>query len=314
MIETAVIGGGIAGLTAALFSARCGRSTVVFISDIPGGHLATIDRVEDFPGFLEGIAGYDLGPTIQEQASRAGAEFRMGEVERLIPNRGSGGPHRKPISLLTSDGEVEALTVIVAAGSHARALGIPGEERFYGRGISHCASCDGPLLHDKPAMVVGGGDSAFQEALTLAGFASEVLVVHQSTAPTAQEVYQQRVRQNARIVVRGSAVVEELTGAPALEAVRVRDTVANRIEVVETSGLFVYVGLEPNTGFLQDLLRLDGAGRIPTDICMRTELAGVFAAGDVRSDSASQAVTAAGDGATAALAAHRYLKEIASVS
>ena len=303
LLDTVIAGGGVAGLTAGLFAARLGLSSLVLVADIPGGHLANVDRVHDFPGFLDGIAGYDLGPTIQEQAAQAGAAFQMAEALSLAPLDGGW-------RLGTTDGDVEGRTVIVAAGSRSRSLGVPGEERLRGRGISTCASCDGPFLEGKPAIVVGGGDSAFQEALTLAGFASEVLIVHDSELPTAQEVYRRGVRDHARIRVQGNIVVDEILGETVVEAVRLRDSAGGATSLIETAGVFVYIGLEPNTAFLRGVLRLDVGGRVPTDVWMRTELAGVFAAGDIRSDSGSQAVTAAGDGASAAIAAHRYLREL----
>jgi thioredoxin reductase (NADPH) len=301
VFDTAVIGGGVAGLTAGLFSARCGRSTIVLVSHIPGGHLTNIEHVEDFPGFLQGVAGYELGPTIQEQAANAGATFQMAEVLSLEPIA-------RGWTLTTSDGTIEARAVIVAAGSRPRTLGVPGEGRLRGRGVSNCASCDGPLLRGGTATVVGGGDSALQEALTLAGFASEVLIVHRSGACTAQAVYEQRVQSNPRISLRANTIVEEVLGESTVAGLRLRDLVTGEVEAIDTGAVFVYVGLEPNTAFLAGRLPLDDAGRIPTDVCMRTGVAGIFAAGDIRSDSASQAVTAAGDGATAALTAHRYLQ------
>lgn len=302
--DTVVIGGGVAGLTAALFAARGGCSTLVVVPlpGVPGGQLVTIDRVEDFPGFANGIAGYELGPMIQEQAATAGAEFQMAEAERLQSIDGGW-------RVATGDGDVEAKTVIIAAGSRPRQLGVPGEERLVGRGVSHCASCDGPLLRGQAAMVVGAGDSGLQEALTLAGFASEVLVVHRSQRATAQAAYQQRVSASANIRLRGNTLVEEILGEQSVTGVRVRDTTSGQVDILETMAVFVYVGLEPNTEFVRDLIRLDEAGRIPTDIWMQTELPGVFAVGDVRSNSASQAITAAGDGATAAIAVRRYIEE-----
>jgi thioredoxin reductase (NADPH) len=300
--DTVVVGGGVAGLTAALFAARGGCATLVLVPlpGVPGGQLVTIDRVEDFPGFIDGIAGYELGPRLQEQAANAGAEFQMAEAERLEAITDGW-------RIATSDGAVEAKTVIIATGSHPRQLGVPGEERLVGRGVSHCASCDGPLLRDKPVAVVGAGDSGLQEALTLASFASEVLVLHRSELPTGLETYQQRVRDAANIRLQGNTVVEEILGDGVVSGLRVRDTVNGDAAAVDTSAVFIYVGLEPNTAFIQDVIRLDEGRRIPTDIWMRTELPGVFAVGDVRSNSASQAITTAGDGATAAIAARRYL-------
>jgi len=298
--DTVVIGGGVAGLTAALFAVRGGCSTLALVPDIPGGQLATIDRVEDFPGFLDGVAGYELGPTIQEQAANAGAEFQMAEAQSLEA-RGGGW------LVATGDGEIETKSVIIATGSRPRALGVPGEERLHGRGVSHCASCDGPLLRGKAVVVVGAGDSGLQEALTLAGFASEVLVVHRSAAPTAQEAYRRRVRECPNIRLQGNTVVDEILGGDVVAGARVRALGTGESSALEAAGVFIYVGLEPNTWFLRDTLRLDETGHIPTDIWMRTDLPGVFAVGDVRADSASQAIAAAGDGATAAIAARRYL-------
>jgi thioredoxin reductase (NADPH) len=299
--EVVVIGGGLGGLTAGLFSARCGRATLVLESTVPGGHLVNIEKIEDFPGFPQGVAGYDLGPLVQEQAASYGAEFAMAEVQRLEA-RGDDW------LVTTSGGQHNARAVIVAAGSRARALGVPGEERLFGRGVSHCASCDGPLFRGQTVAVVGGGDSALLEALTLAEHAAEVVLFHRS-ALVAQQTYQQRVRDSTRISPRPNTAVAEILGEETVSGVRVRDLASGEEAEVAVAGVFVYVGLEPNTDFLKGVLELDEAGRVPTDIWMRTERAGLFAAGDIRRDSAAQAISAAGDGATAAIAAHRYLRE-----
>jgi len=307
MHDLAVIGGGVHGATVALFAARGGCSTLVLLPlpGVPGGQLVTIDRVEDFPGFPEGIAGYELGPRIHEQAANAGAEFQMAEAEDLKQMDGSWRVH-------TNDGEIETKTVIIASGSRPRQLGVPGEDRLVGRGVSHCASCDGPLLRGKQVTVVGAGDSGLQEALTLSGFASEVLVVHRSDQPAAQAVYERGVRDAANIELRPSTVVEEILGDDLVTGVAVRKAGGGATAHLETAAVFVYVGLEPNTAFCRDVLELDDDGRIPTDVCMRTRLPGVFAVGDVRSHSASQAISAAGDGATAAIAVRRYMGNMSS--
>jgi thioredoxin reductase (NADPH) len=298
--DIVIVGGGLAGLTAGLFAARYGRSTLVLEPAIPGGHLVNVEKIEDFPGFPEGVAGYELGPMLQEQAANNGAEFRMAEVRAAEPLDGDW-------LVSTGDGQVRAKALIVAAGSRPRELGVPGEQRLLGKGISHCASCDGPLFRGRPVGVVGGGDSALLEALTLAGHASEVILFHRRDTFTAQSTYQRRVRETSIISVRPNTVVEEILGDDGVAGVRVREVATGEESQVELFGLFVYIGLEPNTTFLKDGLRLDESGRIPTDIWMRTERLGLFAAGDIRRDSASQAITAAGDGATAAIAAHRYL-------
>ncbi|OGA01811.1 MAG: hypothetical protein A3H35_13875 [Betaproteobacteria bacterium RIFCSPLOWO2_02_FULL_62_17] len=297
--DVVVVGGGVAGLTAGLIGARLGRSTLVLEAVMPGGHLGSIVKIEDFPGFPEGVAGYDLGPMIQEQAASAGAEFQMIELQSLAAKDGGW-------RIATGDGEIQAKAVIVATGSSNRLLGVPGEERLVGKGVSHCASCDGPMLKGKKVIVVGAGDSGLQEALTLAEYAGEVLVLHQSAESTAQEAYQKRVREQSKIKVQGNTVIEEILGDSVVTGVRVRENGSTR--EIAADAVFVYAGLQPNAGFLQGIADRDAAGRVRTDIWMRSSAKGIFAAGDVRADSASQAVTAAGDGATAAMAADRYLK------
>jgi thioredoxin reductase (NADPH) len=299
--DIVVVGGGMAALTAGLFSARAGRSTLVLEPAVPGGHLVNIARIEDFPGFPDGVSGYELGPNSQLQAMNAGAEFAMSEVTGLTPLDGGW-------LISTTDDEYRARAVIVATGSHARTLGLPGEERFQGRGISHCASCDGPLYRGQAVGVVGGGDSALQEAVTLTEHVGRVFLFHRDIAFRAQDVYVQRVLNERKIEVFPQTEVAALLGDDELTGVQVRDLTTSEARPVDVAALFVYVGLAPNSGFLSNLLRLDADGRVPTDIWMRTELPGVFAAGDVRKDSAAQAVAAAGDGATAAIAADRYLR------
>ena len=299
-----VVGGGLAGLTAGLFAARAGRSTLVLEPAVPGGHLVNIQQIEDFPGFPDGVSGYELGPNTQMQAMNHGAEFAMAEVQALA--RADSDPSGDWL-VTTSDGQHRAGAVIVGAGSRARALGVPGEGRLVGKGVSHCASCDGPLFRGQTVGVAGGGDSALMEALTLAEHVGKVLVFHRGDTFRAQQTYRQRVQDERKIEVCWNTEVREILGEAEVTGVRVQDVSTGTERSVELSGLFVYVGLAPNSGFLDGLLALDEDGRVPTDIWMRTEQPGLFAAGDVRRDSASQAITAAGDGATAAIAADRYL-------
>jgi thioredoxin reductase (NADPH) len=298
--DVVVAGGGIAGLTAGTFSARLGRSTVVVTGVVPGGQLLNIERIEGVPGFPQGVAGYELCPMAQEEAAEAGAEFRTTEVE-LVEQADDGW------RVATGDGDLEARTVVVATGSRLRELGVPGEERLQGRGISHCATCDGPLAGDKVVGVVGGGDSALQEALTLANFASEVVVLQREEELTAQETYRRRALEHQKINVRFRTVVEEILGDDAVTGVRTRDLQSGEEGELELGAVFVYIGFEPNTDPVQELLGVDGDGGISADGWMRTQLPGLFAAGTVRSDSLCQAASSAGDGATAAKAADRYL-------
>jgi thioredoxin reductase (NADPH) len=239
------------------------------------------------------------------QAMTHGADFAMATVEALAR---ADGDVEGDWLVTTSDGEHRAGAVIVASGSHARALGVPGEEALVGKGVSHCASCDGPLFRGQTVGVAGGGDSALQEALTLAEHVGKVIIFHRGDAFAAQQTYQQRVLDERKIEVAWQSEVREILGDGEVTGVRVHDLAAGAERTVDLVGLFVYVGLAPSTGFLEGVLTLDADSRVPTDIWMRTELPGLFAAGDVRRDSASQAITAAGDGATAAIAADRYLR------
>ncbi|MBI2533008.1 MAG: FAD-dependent oxidoreductase [Deltaproteobacteria bacterium] len=212
-------------------------------------------------------------------------------------------------SVATDEGRHRAKAVIVATGSSLKDLGVPGEAKLMGRGVSHCASCDGPLYNGQTVGVVGGGDSALQEALTLTNYAERVLVFHREETFSAQAAYRQRVLSNPKIFPRYQAVVEGILGEDVVTGVRMRDLKSGEVSQVDLSGLFVYIGMQPNTSLLRGLLSLSESGRVPTDNWMKTARDGLYAAGDIRQDSASQAITSAGDGATAAIAAYRYVKE-----
>jgi thioredoxin reductase (NADPH) len=300
--DVIVVGSGLAGLTAGLFAARYGLSTLVLESNIPGGHLISIEKIEDFPGFADGIAGFDLCPTVQRQAADQGAEFQRAEVTRLETQD-------RFWSVVTDEDRHRARAVIVATGSKLKNLDIPGEEKLMGRGVSHCASCDGPLYNGQTVGVVGGGDSALQEALALANFADQVLLFHDGEKFSAQQTYQQRVMGNRKILPRYRTTVDEILGDDAVSGVRLRDLASGESSKVDLAGLFIYVGLQPNTELLKDLVPLSDTGHVLTDNRMKTARDGLYAAGDIRQDSASQAITSAGDGATAAMAAGRYIKE-----
>jgi len=296
-----IAGGGIAGVTAAVTAARLGRKTLVLTGDVPGGQLISIEKIEGYPGFPDGVPGYDLCPMLQEQAA-AGAEFMMTGLERLDRQDGQW-------RVTTGEGDILARAVIVATGSSPKKLDVPGEERLTGNGVSHCASCDAPLFRDRIVAAVGGGDSAMQEALTLAAFASKVIILHRGDALTGQACYRDRVTAHQKIDIRCNTSVTEILGEAKVTGLRTRQSREGAVADLEVAAVFAYVGLQPNTAVLRDRLSLDWAGRISTDGWMRSELTGVCAAGTVRCQSPYRAVSAAGDGASAAVTVDRYLTD-----
>ena len=300
--DIAVIGGGPAGLTAAVFAARHGRSTVLLDPLGMGGAIMNTERVEDFPGFPEGIAGFELGPRLQEQVTNAGGAVEMGEATGIEQRGGDW-------AVATDSGELVAAAVIVASGSNPRKLGVEREDEFEGKGLSRCASCDGPLFGGKVVAMVGGGDSALLETLELTGHDVRVVLIHPEEDLRGQATYRRRISESAAVEVRHGTALEGILGDGQVSGVRVRDLASGESSTVPVDGLFVHVGRLPSTAWLDGVLALDTGGHVPTDIWMRTEAPGLYAAGDVRANAAGQAASAAGDGATAAVAAHRYLAE-----
>jgi thioredoxin reductase (NADPH) len=310
--DLVIVGAGVAGLTAAMFAGRYGLKPAVVEQLGAGGQISNAERIENFPGFPQGLGGHELGPLLHEQAEAAGAEFVLDTVQGLevqgLETKGfeASGAHR----IVRCAGEsLRAPAIIIAAGSALRPLGVAGEEKFLGRGVSHCASCDGAFFAGLEVCVVGGGDSALDEALVLAQHAARVTIIHRGESLDAQQALWNKASASGKIEIVLQTVVEEIVGVDAVAAVRLRDLTTGAARLQDARGVFVYVGLEPNTAFLRDVLALDATGHIETDTNMRTSLAGVFAAGDIRQHSVAQLAAAAGDGATAAISAFRYLTD-----
>ncbi len=299
--DVVIIGGGAAGLTAGLYASRAGLKSTLLERLMSGGQVVNAEKIENFPGFPDGISGAEFGPLLQDQAMKYGLELQLTEVMKLR--------QQDPYWILeTYDGEILAKAVIIAGGSTLRKLGVTGEEELHGAGVSYCATCDGAFFIDQVVGVVGGGDSALDEAMVLTEFASKVIVFHRRDQLRGQKVLQDRALANPKIEFRWNTTVDAILGEAEVEGVSVTDVTSGETSRVDLSGVFVYVGLDPNSQYLQDILPLDNAGHVPTDTWMRTPVPGLFASGDIRQNSAAQLVSAAGDGATAAIAAQRYIE------
>jgi thioredoxin reductase (NADPH) len=298
--QVVIVGGGPAGLTAGLYCARARFNTLLVERGIIGGQITNAERVENYPGFPQGISGIDLGRLIHEQATNYGLETLRAEVTKVVPRR-------RHNLISTSEGDFVAEAVVIASGSQYRRLGVPGEDKFVGRGVSYCATCDGPLFRDKKVAVIGGGDTAITDALYLTKFASSVKVVHRRSQLRASKILQERAMAEPKLEFLWDSVPAEIEGDEVVEKVMLKSTKNAKISVVELAGIFVAIGSEPNSAEWRGLLPLDEQGYIITNELMETNIPGILAAGDIRHSSARQVITAAGDGATAAMSATRFL-------
>ncbi|MBS6947813.1 MAG: thioredoxin-disulfide reductase [Bifidobacterium scardovii] len=302
--DAVIIGSGPAGYTAAIYLGRAGyHPTVIAGALTPGGQLVNTTEVENFPGFPDGVMGPDLMDAMQQQAEKFGAELIYDDVASV--------DFSKPVKTLTLDGGdvLSARAVIITTGSSYRKLGVPGEEQYSGRGVSYCATCDGFFFRDKPIVVVGGGDSAFEEAQFLSRFGSSVTLVHRRDTFRASKIMVDRAKENEKIHIITNAVVESVNGDDTgATSVTLRDVVSHETSELKASGIFVAIGHTPSTSFLGDAVALDDDGYIVVDgASTRTSVNGVFAAGDVVDRTYRQAISAAGMGCRAALDAQSYL-------
>lgn len=299
--DIVIIGGGVAGFTAGIYAARDRCRALLLERFSAGGQVLNCEHIENYPGFPDGIAGYTLGPLLQQHATILGLAVQIAEVHAL---------HLEGAVkvLQTDNGEVRTKALIVASGSRFATLGIPGEKEFLGKGISHCAACDGAFFSDQPVAVIGGGDAALDEALHLTRYASRVTVIHRRDTLRACQLLQERARANQKLTFRWNTVVRAIEGTESVQRLRLENVETGQHASMDVAGVFIYIGLTPNTEFLRHLVPLNERGQIVTDLWMRTAIPGILAAGDVRHESARQLIAAAGDGATAALAAIRYLR------
>lgn len=299
-VELAIIGAGIAGLSAATEAARAGVKTLVIERMGAGGQVMNVEHVDGVPGFSDGVAGFDLGPQMQELAEAAGAEFMLGEVERLTPGDDAHVLHCE------SGEAIAARTVLIAAGSRRRVLGVPGETQLGGRGVSACAACDGPLFRGAAVCVVGGGDSAFSETLALAQHAGEVHLVFREPYPHARPDLVNAVNQLNHVRLLPNLEVVAILGKTGTEGVTLRNAQGVQ-QALPVQGVFIYAGLEPATGFLGESVKLDAAMRIETGAGHATSVPGIFAAGDIRAGAAYRLADAALEGVQAVHAIRSYL-------
>lgn len=303
LFDIIIVGGGPAGLTAGLYTSRARLKSLLIEKALPGGQVMTVERVENYPGFEEGISGIELGQRMERQARRFGLEIIQGSVTEV-------SLHNKIKKILLEDAQVyEAKALIIATGANPKPLGIEGEERYRGRGVSYCATCDGAFFKGKNIAVIGGGNSAVQEAIFLTRFAEAVYIVHRRDELRATRIIQEEAFANPKIKFIWNSAPEKIDGGETVNALFLRNVMTGETSRLSVEGVFIYIGYIPNTGFLKGLVKLDEGNYIITDEEMSTSVPGIFAAGDVRAKSLKQIATAVGDGATATYSAEKYIEE-----
>jgi len=298
--DVIIIGGGPAGLTAGLYTSRARRDSLLIEKELVGGLIANAEMVENFPGFPDGISGIELGQLIHQQATKYGLKTITAEA-RGIELQGA----QKTVK--TTEGNFATRTIIIAGGAKRQELGVSGETEFTGRGVSYCATCDAPFFRDKPVAVVGGGNAAITEALHLAKFTSRVTVIHRRRELRATRILQERASAERNIEFLWDTTVEEIAGEVFVQRLRLNQVLTGEQSTLDVAGIFISIGFKPDTAYLKDILALDAVGHIVTNERMETAIPGILAAGDIRANSGRQAITAAGDGATAAIYAEEFL-------
>lgn len=306
--DLAVIGAGPAGLTAAIYAARARLKTVVLEPFALASQVSLTEEIENYPGFVEGIKGFELLQNFKRQAERFGAEFVLQEAVAI--------ERREKIWIIRTSqpGSVKSLAVIIATGASAKKLGIEGEDKFRGKGVSYCATCDGAFFRNKVVCVIGGGDTAVEEALFLTRFASKVKLIHRRQQLRAAKILQERVFSHSQVELVLNSLPQEIVGEGKVNGVKVLNKETQKENIIECEGVFIFVGNVPNTDFVKSLLGCDESGYIKVDAEMKTSQEGIFACGDCCSKFLRQVVTACGDGAVAAFSAQKYLEDLKGIT
>ncbi len=300
--DVVIIGGGSAGLSAGIYTSRARLSTLLIERGLFGGLITEAELVENFPGFPEGISGLELGQLMHQQAIKYGLETLLAEVTS-IELQGE----QKVVE--TTKGNFTAKAVIIASGSERLKLGVPGEQEFTGKGVSYCATCDGAFFKELPVAVIGGSNAAITEALHLSKFASKVTVIHRRNQFRATRILQEKALSEPKLEFLWDTIVEEIEGKDLVERIKLRQVKTGQSSTLDIAGVFISIGFKPTTNYLKGILSLDATGAIITNDRMETNIPGIFAAGDIRHNSAQQAIAAAGDGATAAIYAEKFITE-----
>ena len=300
--DVVIIGGGPAGLSAGLYTARGRLSSLLIERELIGGQLTNAEWVENYPGFPEGINGLELSQLIHQQATKYGVITVAAEATGIELQE-----NQKIVK--TTEGKFIASVVIIAGSSKRQKLDVPGEEKYTGKGVSYCATCDGAFFKEQPVAVAGGGNAAISEALHLTKFASKVTVIHRRQQLRASRILQERAFAEHKIEFLWDTIVNEIEGGTFVTGLKLSNAVTGEKSTLKVAGIFIAIGSKPDTEYIRDILSLDAVGYIITNEKMETRVPGIFATGDIRSNSARQAITAAGDGATAAIYAERFLTE-----
>jgi len=306
--DAIIIGGGPAGLTAGIYLSRARMNTLLIEKAMPGGQAILTEIIENYPGFPHGIAGPELMQKMEEQAVRFGLKIEYREVEEVKIKED------KTKVVKINNKEYKTMTIVLASGAEASKLSVPGEEELRGRGVSYCATCDAPFFKDQKIVVVGGGDTAIEEALYLTKFVREVTIIHRRDRLRATKILQERVFANKKINFTWDSVATKILGKEKVEGVLIQNKKTNEEKEISCQGVFVFVGNVPNSKFLNKIIKLDQKGYILTDDNMMTSQEGIYACGDVRKKLLRQVVTACGEGATAAFAAQKYIEELKGTS